>query len=221
LRRTFNPWKKRFDWKIYHAILNTLAMFWRARSLAIAYLSRGVSKAPVEVQAVLAETVSFTLAVVREALPGNVRVRAKIMILLHKRMIQCIRSNVLPTMSRFVQLLIEHCTSDDIQDVAQLLNQLCIKFKKEAIFHLLIPSAFLGKCHQLVPSDEQQVAKSNIPPHLRTEQLSVTKLTFTVLQHIVTYRVSPVLLSPTNAGSLDLVLQTMSDIRLYMWTSQS
>jgi exportin-T len=186
---------------------------------AIAYLSKGFSKAPIEVQAVFAETVSVTLAVL-EALPGHDRVRAKIMILV-QRMIQCIGSNVLPTMSRFVQLLIEHCTSDDVQDVAQLLNQLCIKFKEEAIPSIdsnLLP--FLGKCHQLVPSDddEQQVAKSSehIPPHLRTEQLSIKKLTFTVLQHIVTYRVSPVLLSPTNAGSLELVLQTMSDSAIHV-----
>jgi hypothetical protein len=75
---------------------------------------------------------------------------------------------------------------------------------------------FLGKCHQLVPSDEQ-VAKGDIPPHLRMEQfLSVKKPTFTVLQHIVTYRVLPVLLSPTNAGSLELVLQTMSDSAMHV-----
>jgi exportin-T len=181
---------------------------------AIAYLSKGFHKAPIEVQAVFAETVSVSLAVL-EALPGNDRVRAKIMILL-QRMIQCIGSNILPTMSRFVQLLIEHCTTDDIQDVSQLFNQLCIKFKEEAIPSIdpnLLP--FLGKCHQLVPSDEQ-VGQSDIPPHLRTEQLSVKKLTFTVLQHIVTYRVSPVLLSPTNAGSLELVLQTMSDSAIHV-----
>jgi exportin-T len=181
---------------------------------AIAYLSKGFRRAPMEVQLVFAEPVRVSLAVL-EALPGRDHVRAKVMILL-QCMIQCIGSNVLPTMSRFVQLLIEHCTTDDVQDVAQLLNQLCIKFKEEAIPSVdpnLLP--FLGKCHQLVPSDEQ-VAKGDIPPHLRTEQLSVKKLTFTVLQHIVTYRVSPVLLSPTNAGSLELVLQTMSDSAMHV-----
>lgn len=182
---------------------------------AIAYLSKGFNKAPIEVQVVLAETVSITLAVL-EALPGNDRVRAKIMILL-QRMIQCIGANVLPTMPRFLQLLIGHSTTQDIQDVAQLFNQLCIKFKEEAISSIdpnVLP--FLNKCHQLVPSDDEVVNNGDLPPHLRTEQLSVKKLTFTVLQHIVTYRVSSVLLSPTNAGSLEHVLQTMSDSAIHV-----
>ena len=177
---------------------------------AIAYLSKGFRKPPVEVQMVLAETVSVTLSVL-EALPANDCVRGKILILL-QRMIQCIDAQVLPAMLRFLPLLVDHCTTDDIQDVAQLLNQLCIKFKADAIPAIdlaLLP--FLRKCHQLVASTGEVVTPSDIPPHLQTEQLSVKKLSFTVLQHIVTYRLSPLLLSPTNAGSLELVLQTMSE----------
>ena len=182
---------------------------------AVAYLSKGFNKAPIEVQVVLAETVTVTLTVL-EALPDNVLVRAKIMILL-QRMIQCIGANVLPTMPRFLQLLIGHSTTRDIQDVAQLFNQLCIKFKEEAI-PSIDPNLlqFLNKCHQLVPSDDEVINNGDLPPHLRTEQLSVKKLTFTVLQHIVTYRISSLLLSPTNAGSLENVLQTMSDSAIHV-----
>jgi len=182
---------------------------------AIAYLSKGFKNPPLEVQLVLAETVSVALSVL-EALPGNDVVRGKIFILL-QRMILSIGVQVIPSMSRFLLLLIEHCTTDDIQDLAQLLNQLCIKFGADAIPALdpaLLP--FLRKCHQLVPSAGEVVTSSDIPPHLQTEQLSIKKLTFTVLQHVVTYRLSPVLLSPTNAGSLELVLQTMSEAAIHV-----
>jgi exportin-T len=167
------------------------------------------------VQLVLAETVSITLAVL-EALPENDEVRSKTLVLL-QRMILCIQAQVLPTMPRFLLLLIQHCTTDDIQDVAQLLNQLSIKFGTEAIGALdpvIVP--FLRKCHELVPSTGEVVATNDIPPHLQTEQLSIKKLTFTVMQHVATYRLSPVLLSPTNAGSLELVLQTMSEAAIHV-----
>lgn len=182
----------------------------------IAYLSKGFKNPPVEVQLVLAESVSVTLSVL-EALPRNDAVRAKVYIFL-QRMIQCIGIQILPSMSRFLLLLVEHCTVDDIQDVAQLLNQLCIKFREDAIPSIdpaIMP--FLGKCHQLVPLAGDVIASNNdIPPHLQTEQLSVKKLSFTVLQHVVTYRLSPVLLSPMNASSLELVLQTMNEAAVHV-----
>ena len=127
-------------------------------------------------------------------------------------MIQCIDAQVLPLMLRFLPLLVNHCTADDIQDVARLLNQLCIKFKADAIPAIdpaILP--FLRKCHQLVISTGEVVTSSDVPPHSQTEKLSDKKLSFTVLQHIVTYRLSPLLLSPMNAGSLELVLQTMNE----------
>ncbi len=127
---------------------------------AIAYLSKGFKDPPVEVQLVLAETISITLSVL-EALPENDDVRSKTFVLL-QRMILCIRAKLLPTMPRFLLLLIEHCTTDDIQDVAQLLNQLCIKFGADAIPAIdpaLLP--FLRKCHELVPSIGEVVATAS------------------------------------------------------------
>jgi hypothetical protein len=180
---------------------------------AIAFLSKGFKDPPVEVQSVLLETVSIAYAVL-EALPGNSQVRNKSFVLL-QRMIQCLETKVLPSIPRFLYLLIEHCTTEDILDVAQLFNQLCIKFKSDAVSAIdqsLL--SFLRKCHALIVpiSKEQQNSSTDVvAPHLRIEQLSVQKLTFTVLQHIVTHGVTAVLLSPTNASSLENILQSMSE----------
>lgn len=176
---------------------------------AIAYLTKGFHKPPTQVQVVLMETVSITLAVL-EALPGNDAIRSKSMIFL-QRMILCVGPGILPKIPPFITVLIDHCDVNDFQDVAQLLVQLCIKFKQEAAIALdpaLLP--FLRKCHSLIPSEEEVITQ-NIPPHLRTEQLSIQKLSFTVLQHIVSYKATAVLVSPTNATSFESVLRTMKD----------
>jgi len=176
---------------------------------ALAHLSKGFNKPAEEVQVVLVETVSITLRVL-EALPTSDAVRNKSMVLL-PRMIQCVGNKVLPKVPQFLYLVIEHATAEDISFVAQLLNQICIKFKQDAVSVIdvsLLP--FLRKCHSLVPAQEE-VADQDIPPHLRTEQLSIQKLAFVVLQHIVMHSATAVLLSPTNAGSLETILQAMSD----------
>jgi exportin-T len=184
---------------------------------AIANLSKGNSTKPTDTDDVLLDAIRVTLSAL-EALPRNDQVRSKSMILL-QRMIQCIGNNVLPPMPRFLSLLVENCTSEDILDVAQLYNQLCIRFKQDAAPVLdqgLLP--FLEKCRSLMPSTSEVVASGSngnnpqyIPPHLRTEQLSIQKLAFIVLHHIVMYRVTDVLISPTNANHLTQLLQTMSE----------
>jgi len=71
---------------------------------------------------------------------------------------------------------------------------------------------FLQKCNSLALAQEVAATGSNhIPPHLRTEQLQVQKLAFTVLQHTVSYEASLVLISPTNASSFQMILKTMSE----------
>ena len=180
---------------------------------AIAFLSKGFKDPPLEVQSVLLETLSIAYAVL-EALPGNGQVRNKSFVLL-QRMIQCLETKVLPSIPRFLFLVIEHCTTEDILDVAQLFNQLCIKYKGDAVSAIdgsLL--SFLRKCHALIipiSKEEQNSSIDVVAPHLRIEQLSVQKLTFTVLQHIVTHGVTAVLLSPTNASSLENILQSMSE----------
>ena len=188
---------------------------------AIAHLSKGFTKQPPdEVQVVLMETLNISL-VVLEALPSSEAVRNKSMVLM-QRMILCIGNKVLVKVPRYLTLLIENCTEEDILFVSQLMNQLCMKFKEEAapvVDAALLP--FLRKCSSLVPTTEDvavtatatngSTAKNMIPPHLRTEQLSIQKLAFVVLQHIVTHNASAVLTSSTNIGSLEIILQTMSD----------
>ena len=185
---------------------------------AIAYLSKGFKKPPSEVQAVLMETLQVAFSVL-EALPSVEEVRNKMYVFI-QRLIQCLGENVLSIMPRILFLLIQNCTAEDILDVSQLMNQLCIKFGAKALNSLdtnLLP--FLQKCHHLsntiadksTSSGQQQDPNAPIAPHLRTEQLSIQKLSFAVMNHIVTNGVTAVLLSPTNVSSLEAILQSMSE----------
>jgi exportin-T len=123
-------------------------------------------------------------------------------------MTQCLGSKVLPYTPSFLELHIAHCNSEDIQIAAQMMNQRCIKFKQDAAPVLdaaLLP--FLRTCHNLMPGSEN----GEMPPHLRTEQLAIQKLTFVVLQHIVTHNATDTLVSPRNVGSFDDILQIMTE----------
>jgi len=177
---------------------------------SIAFLSKGFKNPCPEVQAVLLETVAICLRVLR-ALPESDEVRNKSLIFL-QRMILCIGPRVLPPMPPFLDLLITHCTNQDILDVSHLLNQLCSKFKEEAIGAVdAAVSPFLRKCYSLMPTFDEVVCQGDIPPHLLTEQLSVKKISYAFLQHVATYKVTPVLLSNNNIGSIEQVLQYMSE----------
>ena len=173
---------------------------------AIACLSKGFHAPPLSVQLVLLETMSVSLSVFR-ALPSHEGVR-KNCTGLWQRMTQCLGSKVLSYTPQFLALHISNCNSDDIQIAAQIMNQCCLKFKQDAapvLDDALLP--FLRKCHSLIPNTENGL----VAPHLRTEQLSIQKLTFVVLQHIVTHNATEVLVSPQNAGSFEDVLQIMND----------
>ncbi|KAL7559196.1 hypothetical protein ACA910_013202 [Epithemia clementina (nom. ined.)] len=201
---------------------------------AIAYLSKGFSKQPSEeIQQVLVEATSIAQDVLR-ALPMSDAVRSKVMVFL-QRMIQSIDSKILHFVPEFLRILIEHCNTDDILFVAQLFNQLCIKFKDEACTSIdaaLMP--FLRKCQALANSlyadAGTTAANSNsstnahiyyaessssdlvkTPPHAVTEQLSIQKLAFTVLHHIVLHKATAVLTSSTNASSLEAIFNTVKD----------
>mmetsp|Transcript_10592 Transcript_10592/g.22627 ORF Transcript_10592/g.22627 Transcript_10592/m.22627 type:complete len:619 (+) Transcript_10592:2521-4377(+) len=188
---------------------------------AIAYLSKGFKKPPFEVQSVLLETLRVAFSVL-ETLPTNEEVRNKTYVFV-QRLIQCLGDKVLDVIPRLLFLLIQHCTAEDILDVSQLINQLCIKFRAKAMCALdsnLLP--FLQKCHHLsntIAADDstgqerQQFHGVNVAvaPHLRTEQLSIQKLSYAVLNHVVTNEVTGVLLSSTNVSSLEAILQSMSE----------
>jgi exportin-T len=180
---------------------------------AITHLSKGFSKPPIEVQTVLMEALNICMSVLN-TLPNHENVRSKSMVLL-QRMIQCIGKEVLPTAQMFVAVLVTNCTSDDILFVSQIFNQLCTKFKQEAVPAMdAVLLHFLQKCQSLIPAphDITEVnAGADVPPHLRVEQLSIQKLAYSTLQHIVTHNATLVLVSPTNARSFETVLQMMND----------
>ena len=177
---------------------------------AIAFLSKGFRNPCQEVQAVLLETVAICHRVL-QALPESDAVRSKTLIFL-QRMILCIGPRVLPPMPPFLDLLITHCTNQDVLDVSHLLNQLCSKFKEEAIGAVdAAVSPFLRKCYSLMPTFDEVVGQDDIPPHLLTEQLSIKKISYAVLEHVATYKVTPVLLSSNNLGSIEQILQYMSE----------
>lgn len=183
---------------------------------AITHLSKGFYRPVDDVCVVLAEPLTISLTVL-QVLPNSDHVRNKTMVLL-QQMILCVGKNIIPIMPKFLHLLIAHCTSDDLLFVSQIFNQLCMKFKDEAppaIDAALLP--FLQKCQSLAPAQDEVAGRSeSVPPHLRTEQLSVQKLAFTVLQHIATHKATEVLLSPTNSGHFEIVLKTMSDGAIYL-----
>ncbi|KAL3917409.1 MAG: hypothetical protein SGILL_004727, partial [Bacillariaceae sp.] len=182
---------------------------------AIAYLSKGFKRPSTEVQVVLLQTVPVAMSVL-EAVPGNEQIRSKTLVLT-QRLIQCLEAQVLPFMPRLLFLLISHCTTDDILDVSQLMNQLCIKYKSDAVSAVdadLLP--FLQKCQYLSDSIVSESAEpaagiGMVAPHLLTEKLSIQKLSYSFLQHVLLYRATAVLLSPTNVSSLEAILKTMSD----------
>ncbi len=186
---------------------------------AIAFLSKGFKRPSEPVQLVLLETLQFATRVL-ETLPNVEVVRNKSLVFM-QRLIQCLEDKVLPIMPRLLHLVILHCNQEDILDVAQLCNQLCIKFKEKSIPAMdaaLIP--FLQKCHALAsntatttmsPIISNDIVGSMTAPHERTEQLSIQKLSYMVLNHIAVNNVSGVLYTPTNLSNLEGILQTMSE----------
>lgn len=174
---------------------------------AIAHLSKGFSKPSDGVSTVLCESVHVVLSFLQAA-PTSELVRNKTMVFL-QRMIITIETRVLPEMPLFLSILTEYCDADDILFVCQLFNQLCLKFKESSVPIIdrgLVP--LLRKCQGLVPDHEND---SGRPPHMCAEQLAVKKLIYVVLQHVVSNGATSVLVSPTNFGSLESILETMHD----------
>jgi Exportin-T len=180
---------------------------------AITNLSKGFTKPSDEVAAILKETLHITQTVL-QIVPSNNQIRNKSMVHV-QRMIECVGQNVLDLLPTFLNILVHWSTCDDILFVAQIFNLLCIKFKKSAVSTIdaaLLP--FLHKCQSLIPPMDDVVPETGTavpPPHLQTEQLAIRKLSYVVLQHIVTHQVTEVLLSITNVAHLETVLRLMND----------
>lgn len=179
---------------------------------AIAYLSKGFRNPSEGIQMVLVEALKINIAVL-EVLPFNEEVRNKTYIFV-QRMILCLEEKMLPSMPRIMSLVITHCTSEDILDVAQLFNQLCIKYKSNAVPALdvvLLP--FLRKCQTLstISTAAPTPSGDGVAPHLRTEQLSIHKLIYASMQHVAAYRVEAIFFTPTNSASFESILNSMLD----------
>jgi hypothetical protein len=138
------------------------------------------------------------------------------MLILAQRLILCLEDKILPSIPRMLFLLIHNCNNEDILDISQLMNQLCMKFKADAIGPLdssLLP--FLQRCYNLSARLAVEASLGNVEgeacaPHHHIEQLSIQKLSYVVLQHVVAHRATAVLLSQANVSSLEAILQTMS-----------
>ncbi len=177
----------------------------------LAFLSKGfTTKICPEVQQVLTETLPIAIKVVR-SIPNFKPVRDKCMIYL-QRMILCLGDLVLSYLQSFLELLIQHCTSEDILDVAQLLNQTCFKFRDQAINIIdkcMLP--FLEKCQVCISNLLLNVGDKDPPPHLLTEKLMVLKILYAFLHQIVSTQCTEVLLSSRNFASLEDILRTMGE----------
>jgi len=191
---------------------------------AIAQLSKGwQNHPPSEVQTVLAAAVDVCRNVL-VALPSSPLVRNRTAVLLQRMMI-CLGEAILPTMPDFLTTLLSHCTTeDDVLDISQLILQLCIKFKENAVPTMdvsILP--FLQKVLSIqvaetvvVPSGKEDSNLnvhnvSTLPPHLTTQQLSIRKHAFACLHHIVAHNVTAALLSERNIGSMPDILKFMND----------
>jgi exportin-T len=182
---------------------------------AIAQLSKGwQGHPPPGVQNVLSASTDISLKVLL-ALSASPIVRNRTAVLL-QRMILSLGQGILPKIPDFFQALLSNCTlEDDVLDISQLFNQLCIKFKENAVPAIdssLLP--FLQKVLALQLSETSVVPSGNSvapPPHVVTEQLSVRKQAFSTLQHIATHNASAVLYSENNVGSITDILRLMND----------
>ncbi|KAL7487514.1 hypothetical protein ACHAW6_013104 [Cyclotella cf. meneghiniana] len=181
---------------------------------AIAQLSKGwQSHPPPGVQSVLAAAVDISLKVL-VALPKSPLIRNRMAVLL-QRMILCLGDEILPKVPEFLQIVLLNCTTEeDVLDVSQLINQLCIKFKEgaaPAIDSSILP--FLQRVLALQLSESSVVSSESVtpPPHLVTEQLSIRKQAFSTLQHVATHNASAVFYSENNAGAFEDILRLMND----------
>ena len=178
---------------------------------SLAFLSKGfTAKAPKEVQNVLLETVPIVLLILKTMTPYP-PVRDKCMIYL-QRMILCLNDKILGHLVGFIELLIQHCTVEDILDVAQLLNQICFKFQQNAV--PCIDSSvkpFLEKCQLSILNLFVNVDEKNPPPHLVTEKHAILKIIYAFLNQVVSTNCSVVLLSPSNISYLEDILTIMGE----------
>ena len=140
-------------------------------------------------------------------------------------MILCLnRDKVLVLLPQFLHTLIGNCTAEDVINVSQLLNQICTKYKRDGATNIdgaFTP--FIQKCQSLIHSLQEEIPNPaqhhadkyenkhapQILSHIEIETLSIRKLIYSLIHHIVSNHISYVLLSPSNLPNLEDILKLL------------
>jgi hypothetical protein len=148
--------------------------------------------------------------------------RSKAIIFMH-RMVQCIGDRVLEPCSKCIRVFLEYSEPNDVEHPIQLLNQLMAEFGAtqysssvvEIVDPVLLPvvdrlSAIFSELQQLTAaSDQILTANSTSETTLEAEKLNILRQYLMFLQHVATYHIHPVFISPTNVHRLPDLLNTI------------
>ena len=172
---------------------------------AIANTCKGFTRVRVELQPLFSRVAQVALSVLRR-FPTHPSARSRIVFLLH-RLVVCLGGALSPYLRPMLSPLMVHCDSADVIEVVQLANQLCLAFQDRMLPALdpnLVP--FLRRVFELMPPPAGGELSA---PHEATERASVQRLYFLFLNHIVSNKLAPVLVSPTNASHFEQVLNSI------------
>lgn len=144
--------------------------------------------------------------------------RNKAIIFLH-RMVQCIGHHVLESCSKCIETLLEFSEPTDIDHPIQLLNQLMAEFGTThyapSVIEIVDPvlllvvdrlSGIFNELQQLSASSDHA---ESTPDTLEAEKLGILKHFLMFLQHVATFHIHPVFLSPRNVHRLPDLLQNV------------
>jgi len=178
---------------------------------AIGTFSKGFPLCVNKVNAISAKHYTRALQLILASLrsiPNQPSLRTKSMFFMH-RMMQCLGINIFEYLPTIINLFMVDCGIQDLIQFVVLINQLLSTFKEkvgEVIDKLLLP--FITKIFQIF-----NMAKSQITPNSEEERevLELKRHYYQFLNVIVSNNLSHVLISSTNIGQFNEVLQTLLD----------
>ena len=177
----------------------------------IANLSKGFKskdRFSPEMSAIFGHALNTTMAALF-ALPSDLVIRAKSMVLIHRMIFLLEEETVLSYLPMFLNLLVTNCVEDDLPEVVSLMNQILVKFQGKvftAVDGILQP--FLRHCMELAPDTASGQGSSS---QIKVQAMSVKKLYMLFLSFLVTNGCTNVLVSSTNKGMFPNVLNAMVD----------
>ncbi|CAK4069704.1 unnamed protein product [Aphanomyces euteiches] len=133
----------------------------------------------------------------------NAAVRSKVIVTLH-RLVILLEPPVFLSRADVLTALMQHCEVNDVIEVVQLMNQLIIQYKTVPEFFPVLDRnamSFLQRMMELIMSDQTN----------STERATAQKYLYSFLMNIVQHRLTGVLFTPTNLGSLSQVLRLVVD----------